>query len=162
MKRFIGTKLINATPMTRLDYNILRGWTLPEDENGDDNGFLVEYVDGGKANTKDYAGYISWSPEDVFKSSYRLVTGLSFGGALEALKAGLKVSRSGWNGKGMFIFLVEGSSFKVNRPPLLGIFPEGTDINYRPHIDMKGVDGSISVWNPTNNDCLAEDWEIVE
>ena len=90
------------------------------------------------------------------------VSPFSFGYAVVALKAGKRVARSGWNGKGMFIFLVEGSNFKVNRPPLLGIFPEGTDIKYRPHIDMKGVDGSISVWNPTNNDCLAEDWEIVE
>lgn len=86
---------------------------------------------------------------------------LTFNEALVELKAGNKVCRSGWNGKGMFIFLVPGSTFKVNRPPLLGIYSEGTEINYRPHIDMKGVDGSISVWNPTCNDILAEDWEIV-
>lgn len=85
-----------------------------------------------------------------------------FGDAIFFLKAGKKVSRSGWNGKGMFIFLVPGSQFKVNRPPLLGIFPDGTDIDYRPHIDMSHANGDIGVWNPTNNDCLAEDWEIVQ
>lgn len=86
---------------------------------------------------------------------------LTFGEALVALKAGKKVSRAGWNGKGMFLFLVPGSTFQVNRPPLLGIYPEGTEINYRPHIDLKGVDGAVSTWNPTCNDVLAEDWNIL-
>lgn len=50
MKNYIGTKIINASPMTRLAYNQLRGWMLPANENGDDAGYLVEYVDGGKPN----------------------------------------------------------------------------------------------------------------
>lgn len=87
---------------------------------------------------------------------------MNFGQALEALKAGAKVARDGWNGKGMFVFLVPGSNFKVNRPPLLGIYPEGTEINYRPHIDLKGADGSISTWAPSNSDALAEDWVCVD
>jgi len=37
----------------------------------------------------------------------------------------------------MFVFLVPGSVFKVNRAPLLGIYPEGTEINYHAHVDMK-------------------------
>ena len=86
---------------------------------------------------------------------------LTFGIAIEALKTCQEVARAGWNGKGMFLFLVPGSTFKVNRAPLLGIYPEGTEINYRPHVDLKGVDGSVSTWNPTCNDVLAEDWEIV-
>lgn len=71
MKTYIGTKLINAMPMTRQAYNDFRGWDLPADENGEDHGFLVEYVDGGKANTPQYAGYVSWSPADVFERAYR-------------------------------------------------------------------------------------------
>lgn len=71
MKTYIGTKIINAQPMTRQAYNDFRGWELPKDENGDDPGFLVEYVDGGKANTPQYAGYVSWSPADVFERAYR-------------------------------------------------------------------------------------------
>jgi len=161
MKRYTGTKLINAKPMTRLEYNQFRGWELPIDENGSDEGFLVEYVDGGKANTAEYVGYVSWSPKDVFERAYRPTQGMTFGDAVEALKTGQKVARAGWNGKGMFLFLVPGSTFKVNRAPLLGIYPEGTEINYCPHVDLKGVDGSVSTWNPTCNDVLAEDWEIV-
>ena len=86
----------------------------------------------------------------------------TFGDALVALKAGGKVARKGWNGKGMFLFLVQGSTFKVNRPPLLGIYPEGTEVNYCPHIDMKTVDGKIVPWLASQTDVLAEDWELVD
>ena len=71
MQQYIGKKLINAKPMNRLDYNNFRGWELPSDENGADEGYLVEYVDGGKANTDEYEGYVSWSPADVFDRAYR-------------------------------------------------------------------------------------------
>lgn len=86
----------------------------------------------------------------------------NFGGALEALKDGKKVSRSGWNGKNMFLFLVPGSTFKVNRAPLLGIYPEGTEINYCPHIDMRTADGKIVPWLASQTDVLADDWGVVE
>ena len=74
MKEYIGTKIINAKPMNRLDYNILRGWELPEDEDGSDGGYLVEYTNGSKPNHKDYVGYISWSPKEQFESSYTETT----------------------------------------------------------------------------------------
>lgn len=64
-------KIINAKPMTRIEYNMFRGWTLPENENGEDEGYLVEYTDGGKANTDQYKGYVSWSPKDVFERAYK-------------------------------------------------------------------------------------------
>ena len=86
---------------------------------------------------------------------------MDFGQALIALKQGSNVQRSGWNGKGMFVFLVPESTFVVNRPPLLGIYPEGTVINYNAHMDIKNVNGSISTWVPSVNDCLAEDWVVV-
>ncbi len=69
-KLFQCHKKVYATPMTRLDYNNLRGWKLPEDEAGSDDGYLVEYVSGGQPNHKDYAGYISWSPKTVFEEGY--------------------------------------------------------------------------------------------
>lgn len=161
MERYIGTKLVNAKPMTRAAYNVLRGWELPADENGDDDGYLVEYIDGGKANHPDYTGYISWSPKDVFERAYRPADGMDFGTALGALKAGMKVAREGWNGKGMFLFLVPGSTFSVSRSPLLGIYPEGTEINYCPHVDMKTADGKVVPWLCSQTDMLAEDWVVV-
>lgn len=70
MKQYICHKVVNAVPMTRLAYNDLRGWALPADECGGDEGFLVEYLDGGAANHPAYAGYISWSPAAVFLRGY--------------------------------------------------------------------------------------------
>jgi hypothetical protein len=72
-----------------------------------------------------------------------------------------RATRAGWNGKGMFVFLVPGSTFTVNREPLLSILGEGTEVNYRPHIDLKAADGTIGVWQPSMSDVLADDWEIV-
>lgn len=70
MKQYTGTKVVNATLMTREAYNNFRGWQVPADENPLDDGYLVEYTDGGQANTDSYDGYVSWSPKDVFEKSY--------------------------------------------------------------------------------------------
>lgn len=86
---------------------------------------------------------------------------MNFGGALDALKLDRLVAREGWNGKGMFLFLVRGSTFKVNRPPLLGIFTEGTEVVYNSHIDMKTADGSIVPWLASQTDILATDWVVI-
>ena len=90
------------------------------------------------------------------------MSGFDFSAALGLLKGGDKVAREGWNGKDMFIFLVEGSVFRVNRAPLLGIYPEGTEITYHAHIDIRCVDGQIVPWLCSQTDMLAEDWRIVE
>ena len=87
---------------------------------------------------------------------------MNFSDALNVLKHGERVYRRGWNGKNMFIFLVPGSTFTVNRPPLLGIYKEGTEINYHAHIDMRTADGTIVPWLASQTDILAEDWEILD
>ena len=87
---------------------------------------------------------------------------MNFSEALELLKEGKRVARSNWNGKGMFVFLVPGSTFKVSRLPLLGIYPEGTEINYCPHIDMKTADDKIVPWVISQTDIMADDWFVVE
>ena len=48
---------------------------------------------------------------------------MNFGQAIEVLKTGNKVTRVGWNGKDMFLFLVNGSRFEVNRAPLNQFYP---------------------------------------
>jgi hypothetical protein len=154
MNTFIGVKLVKAKPMTRLEYNNFRGWVLPGDENGDDAGFLVEYVDGGKANTESFAGYVSWSPADVFERAYRPVDGLTFGDAIEALKAGKRVARAGWNGKGMWLGLhTEGGTFIREEC--------GTEIEYADYITMKTADNKLVPWLASQTDMLAEDWAVV-
>jgi hypothetical protein len=86
---------------------------------------------------------------------------MNFGEALAALKEGKRVVRKAWYKDGSFIFLVPGSTFKVNRAPLLGIYPEGTEVEYHAHIDMKTGRGDVMPWNGSHDDILAEDWEHV-
>ena len=61
MQKYVGVKQIEAKPMTRGDYNKYRGWAIPENENPNDEGYLVRYSDD----------YVSWSPKDVFDEAYR-------------------------------------------------------------------------------------------
>lgn len=86
---------------------------------------------------------------------------MDFGEALTAVKAGARITRRGWNGKGMFLYLVPGSVFTVSRPPLLGFYEEGTEVSYLPHIDMRTADGSCVPWLASQTDLLAGDWEVV-
>ena len=131
---YVGTKVVKA-------------W--PEARNGD-VGMGVEYPDG----------YVSWSPQDAFDEAYRQSGNLSFGMALTLLKRGYLMRRRGWNGTGLFIYLVPGSRFQVNRAPLNEIYPEGTTIDYSAHIDMKTATGQCVPWLASQQDMLAEDWEI--
>ncbi|CAB3972328.1 MULTISPECIES: DUF2829 domain-containing protein [Burkholderia] len=162
MDQFIGVKRINAKPMTRGEYNAFRGWVLPADDNGEDEGYLVEYLDGGKANTAEYAGYVSWSPRDVFERSYRPTAGMSFGLAVEAVKAGKRVARTGWNGKGMFVYFVPAASYPVQTGAAKAHFGEGSMVPYNAYLAIKNVNDTVSTWVPSVNDCLADDWHVVE
>lgn len=162
MNQYIGVKLINAKPMTRADYNTLRSWQLPADENGADEGYLVEYIDGGKANHKDFEGYISWSPKDVFDRAYGPTTGMTFGLALEAMKKGSKLARAGWNGKGMFVYHVPANAYPVQTGAAKSHFGEGAMVPYNAYMAIKNVDNTVSTWVPSVNDCLANDWSIVK
>lgn len=162
MKTYIGTKIIQAMPMTRLAYNEMRDWTLPADENGDDAGYLVEYLDGGRSNHPNHVGYISWSPADVFDRAYRPSTGLTFGMALEALKLGQRVARAGWNGAGQFVYLVPAASYPAQTGAAKAHFGADALVPYRAYLALKTAQGDVSTWAPSCSDALAEDWQIVE
>lgn len=155
MKNYIGTKLINAKQMDRLAYNVFRGWKLPDDENGTDDGYLVEYLDGGKPNTDSYEGYVSWSPKEQFDNAYKESGNLSFGDAIVYLKAGYKVARKGWNGKGIFIALQTPTELSKMTSPYIFIDTTG--------LQGDNVDAprSLVPWLSSQTDMLAEDWVIV-
>ena len=156
MSKYIGVKVVKAAPMSKnvaCNEGLVRKDECRRTPDGTEiDGYEIIYEDG----------YVSWSPKDVFDKAYRPVDGMTFGLAIEALKKGYKVARKGWDGKGMFLFLVPGSKFKVNRPPLLGIYEEGTEISYHAHIDMKTAQGDIIPWLASQADMLAEDWVIVD
>lgn len=168
-KTYEGTKRVHAHPMNRGEYNAYRGWEVPADENPADDGYLVEYLDGGKPNHPGHAGYISWSPKDVFERAYCEVgQGMSFGDALKALKAGQRVARTGWNGKGMWLAYTPGTKFAPvhAKPGHAAAFrakeAPHEDVRLLPHIDMRAADGSMVIgWLASQTDMLAEDWMVL-
>jgi len=157
---YIGTKMINAIEMNRLEYNTLRGWDVPDDENPDDPGMLVEYPDSPSNNVEGFDGYVSWSPLDVFNNAYRLVTGMNFGLAIEAMKKGCKVARVGWNGKDMFAYMVPANQYPAQTNAIKTVFPDL--VPYRAYMALKTAQNDVSTWAPSGSDCLADDWLIVE
>jgi hypothetical protein len=136
MNQFIGTKIIKAKPCKA--WRQFGEWGIGAD------GYKVVYEDG----------YESWSPKDVFESSYRSVSGMNFGLAIEALKNGKKVARSGWNGKGMWLILVPAEDWNTDIENPTDAFP-------LPWIGMKTADNKFVPWLASQTDMLADDWQIV-
>ena len=134
------------------DYNIKRGWTIPANEDPNKEGYLVQYEDN----------YISWSPKEMFENAYRKTTALTFGLAIEALKLGKKVSRSGWNGKGMFVYLVPANSYPSQTGAAKSYFGENSMVKYNAYMALKKVDDTVSTWVASVNETLAEDWQIID
>ena len=60
MKKYIGTKLVEAEPMTRGEFNKLKGWANLPGDDPEQPGYQVRYADN----------YVSWSPKEVFESAY--------------------------------------------------------------------------------------------
>ncbi len=149
-QKFIGTKIIHAKPMNLGDYNEYRCWDIPKDEDPAREGYLVTCEDGHE----------SWSPTEVFDTevfdeAYRLCDAMAFGLALEAMKKGKKVARAGWNGKDMWLTLIEGDAYTLR-----DVFE--VDGKLLPWIGMKTAGDDIVPWLASQTDMLAEDWMIVE
>ena len=86
---------------------------------------------------------------------------LKFGQALEAIQAGQRIARTGWNGKGMFVYFVPPASYPVQTGAAKAHFGEGAMVPYNAYMAIKNVDGTVSTWVPSVNDCLASDWGVV-
>lgn len=134
-KRYIGVKVIRA-------------W---QEEKDGKPGYHVRYNEG----TYEWPDvYDSWSPANVFNETYRPMSGLTFGMAIEALKKGMRVTREGWNGKGMWLILIRAGNAVHNSPH--GSF------DMQDCIGMKTTqDVMLPGWLASQTDMLAEDWEII-
>jgi hypothetical protein len=93
---------------------------------------------------------------------------MNFGQALDALNNGLRVRRSGWNGKGMWLILVPGTPDADLRPgtpyydALAVSGGESVSVTINPHIDMMTANGEMQPgWLASQTDMLADDWEVV-
>ena len=97
---------------------------------------------------------------------------LTFGEALEALKQGKKIARDGWNGKGMFLFLLPGGNppkSAIHDPKLREVIDEHCDGDTFPALpsirmwtrDSNGRHAVLTGWLASQTDMLSEDWSIV-
>lgn len=82
--------------------------------------------------------------------------GESIGWAVKQLWNGSKVRRVGWNGKGMFLFLV--ADWKATN--VAAVPPDKYPA--LPFIAMKTADEKIVPWLASQTDILAADWELAE
>jgi hypothetical protein len=144
MKTYIGTKIIKAEPMTVQEFNEQVRSLHYSGE--DQNGYKVIYEDG----------YESWSPKAVFEKAYRETCGMTFGLAIEAMKNGLKVARSGWNGKGIFIELQRPDEHSKMTSPYIFIDTTGLKT------DNPAAPKSRVPWLASQTDMLGEDWMVIE
>lgn len=139
MKDYIGTKQIKAmlTCTAKEAAEILGREIETKNADAEGNGYLVKYKDG----------YTSWSPAKAFEEAYREDVSMSFGQAIEALKAGKKVCRSGWNGKGMY---------------LQAQYPDEHSKMSLPYIYMKTACDNLVPWLASQTDILSEDWMVID
>ena len=118
------------------------------------------------------------------RTDWEITDGLrDFGGAVKALKAGKRVARKGWNGKGLFVFMQVPLKIDMSIVPKMQSLPEsvkeefirrnnggyspGVDpiyfnsITYQNQMAIVYPDNSIHGWAPSASDSLAEDWEVL-
>jgi hypothetical protein len=108
---------------------------------------------------------------------------LTFGQALEAVKQGKLISREGWNGKGMFIFMRPADEIAVpvvvnqvkslpkavkdyfynNSNPSVPLLEQTETVKFTAYLCMKAADNSIvNGWLASQTDMLSSDWGILE
>lgn len=144
MEKYLGVKLVEAEPMNKYEFYMnIKGIDCKEDNA---EGYMVKYPDG----------YESWSPKEVFEEAYRRIDNLTFGLAIEALKKGYRVARKGWNGKKMWLILVNANEYELEA------YKYFNAKSLAPYIAMKTADEQLVPWLASQTDVLAEDWMVIE
>ena len=99
------------------------------------------------------------------------MSNLSFGEAISAAKEGKRISRDGWNGKGMFVFMQVPSEVPENIIPKMSSLPNdvkaelirrGGSIRYQNQLAMVYPNNNIYGWVASPSDCLESDWCILD
>ena len=89
---------------------------------------------------------------------------MDFGYAVKMMKDGKRVSRIGWNGKGMFLYYVPENKYPASRNEhgtMIGVF-ENDMVPYGAYIAMKTAQNNVVPWLASQTDVLAEDWVITD
>lgn len=160
MEQYIGTKIIQAEAAKRFwmpdgskviaSVNEIMAYEIQKEATACDEGYKVRYPDG----------YESFSPKEVFEEAYRRTDNMNFGLALEATKKGLRIARSGWNGRGMYVFLADIQ--ELNTRADLSEFQD-QDVEISELLVLRTAQETMQPgWLATQSDMLANDWYIVE
>jgi hypothetical protein len=125
----------------------------------------TDVLDRLKSFAMSFNGVVGVKESDI--TAVHRPVDMSFGLAINELSSGKKVARSGWNGKGMWLAIQEGSTISKEqaRGGVAKLVADGgaEEIVINSHIDMKTADGSITIgWAPSQLDMLADDWLVVE
>ena len=165
MKKYIGTKQIEAEPMTMgeaYEKNLLQAGRVPNESEKTKAGYHVKYE----------GGYESWSPAEPFEKAYSSCSGISFGSAIALLKSGFAIRRSGWNGKNLFVIKQVPAHIESDIIQKMQSLPQSAKdliLNGKGFIDYtsqcliyNGNTGRADSWVPSISDVFADDWELVE
>jgi len=156
MTKYIRSHIVEAEPMTRGEYDNAHGRPTPQSEDPAEAGYRVVY----------HYGYEVWIQKTQFEVSSRPIDGMTFGMAIEAMKQGMKVARRGWNGKGMYLWLLPATDVKkewCHDPRLVEAMGDRDTLPCLGSIRMfTATKEVLTGWLASQTDMLSEDWCIVE
>jgi len=101
-------------------------------------------------------------------------TALSFGQAIDLLKDGKMVTRQGWNGKDLFVFMQVPATIQKEIVPKMQSLPDAVKEQFQKRFDtpseqidaiyysnqlaLVSKSNMITGWTPSTSDALANDW----
>lgn len=94
---------------------------------------------------------------------------MRFGQAIAYARAGKRIARLGWNGKGMYVYMTKGRTIPLDKWTTKMPSQEPTEVEkergyviINDHLDMMSAQGErIIGWSATQSDMLAVDWYVV-
>ena len=146
----VGIKQVHYTPMTLGNYNTLKGWVQPKDEDPNAEGYLVQYADD----------YVSWSPKAQFDEAYSTSGEMTFSMALFMTQNfGVSIHRSGWNGKNQYVLNIKGDAIAIGIHQCYGD-PTGErpNVTCADALFIKTTQNQMFPWFPSPGDMAAKDW----
>ena len=144
---------LKAKAMTFGEYTSFKALTIGGAEKPEDPGYMTQHDDD----------HISWMPAKPFEDAFLNET-ITFPEAIALIKRGLKLTREGWNGKGMFIYYVPANEYPANgnkNGTMDGVFPDDM-VPYGAYIAMKTAQNNVVPWLASQTDMLTDDWVIFE
>jgi hypothetical protein len=83
---------------------------------------------------------------------------MNIGGAVLGTQDGHRVCRMSWT-DGRFIYYVPANEYPAQTDVAKAEF--GEMVQYNPYFAMKNADGTVSMYTPTVDDLIAQDWTVM-